>query len=143
MPCSSRYEANNKELQAAPPHFSQNWRTRQTTTSPDPTLSYHLWDSRTVTETVGEMVISQTSTSHALRHPREMNRLRQMHWMHKPPPSRQQILLQAKEVCLDIIMLQRQQALLDERLKECGELSAMYTPTFGNGRCQCTGNQQD
>ena len=46
---------------------------------------------------------------------------------------RQQILLQAKEVCLDIIMLQRQQALLDERLKNAEELSAMYTRRLETG----------
>ena len=39
---------------------------------------------------------------------------------------RQQILLQAKEVCLDIIMLQHQQELLDARLKNAEELAAMY-----------------
>ena len=46
---------------------------------------------------------------------------------------RQQILLQAKEVCLDIIMLQRQQALLDERLKNAEELSAMYARRMETG----------
>ena len=46
---------------------------------------------------------------------------------------RQQILLQAKEVCLDIIMLQQQQELLDARLKNAEELAAMYAQRLSNG----------
>lgn len=46
---------------------------------------------------------------------------------------RQQILLQAKEVCLDIIMLQQQQELLNARLKNAKELAAMYAQRLSNG----------
>ena len=46
---------------------------------------------------------------------------------------RQQILLQAKEVCLDIIMLQHQQELLDARLKNAEELAAMYAKRLATG----------
>ena len=78
--------------------------------------------------TVGEMVISQSfdfPTLYATRG--KMNRLKTNALDAQATAFRQQILLQAKEVCLDIIMLQRQQALLDERLKNAEELSAMYT----------------
>ena len=64
------------------------------------------------------MVISQSfdfPTLYATRG--KMNRLKANALDAQATAFRQQILLQAKEVCLDIIMLQRQQALLDERLK--------------------------
>lgn len=62
-----------------------------------------------------------------------MNRLKANALDAQATAFRQQILLQAKEVCLDIIMLQRQQALLDERLKNAEELSAMYTRRLETG----------
>lgn len=62
-----------------------------------------------------------------------MNRLKTNALDAQATAFRQQILLQAKEVCLDIIMLQRQQALLDERLKNAEELSAMYTRRLETG----------
>lgn len=58
-------EANNKELQANS-HLisSQKLENKTNNNLPDPTLSYaHLWDSKNSDETVGEMVISQASTS--------------------------------------------------------------------------------
>ena len=124
-------ETNNKELQANS-HLisSQKLENKTNNNLPDPTLSYaHLWDSKNSDETVGEMVISQSfdfPTLYATRG--KMNRLKTNALDAQATAFRQQILLQAKEVCLDIIMLQRQQALLDERLKNAEELSAMYTP---------------
>lgn len=53
--------------------------------------------------------------------------------MHRRATMRQQILLQAKEVCLDIIMLQHQQELLDARLKNAEELAAMYAKRLAMG----------
>ena len=129
-------EANNKELQANS-HLisSQKLENKTNNNLPDPTLSYaHLWDSKNSDETVGEMVISQSfdfPTLYATRG--KMNRLKTNALDAQATAFRQQILLQAKEVCLDIIMLQRQQALLDERLKNAEELSAMYTRRLETG----------
>ena len=129
-------EANNKELQANS-HLisSQKLENKTNNNLPDPTLSYaHLWDSKSSDETVGEMVISQSfdfPTLYATRG--KMNRLKTNALDAQATAFRQQILLQAKEVCLDIIMLQRQQALLDERLKNAEELSAMYTRRLETG----------
>ena len=129
-------EANNKELQANS-HLisSQKLENKTNNNLPDPTLSYaHLWDSKNSDETVGEMVISQSfdfPTLYATRG--KMNRLKTNALDAQATAFRQQILLQAKEVCLDIIMLQRQQALLDERLKNAEELSAMYARRMETG----------
>ena len=129
-------EANNKELQANS-HLisSQKLENRVDNNLPDPTLSYaHLWDSKNSDETVGELVISQSFDFPPLYATRgQMNRLKTSALDAQATAFRQQILLQAKEVCLDIIMLQRQQTLLDERLKNAEELSAMYTRRMETG----------
>lgn len=129
-------EANNKELQAnAQLISSQKLENRTDNNLPDPTLSYaHLWDSKNSGETVGELVVSQSfdfPTLYATRG--KMNRLKTGALDAQSAAFRQQILLQAKEVCLDIIMLQRQQLLLDERLKNAEELSAMYAERLETG----------
>ena len=124
-------EANNKELQAnAQLISSQKLENKTDNNLPDPTLSYaHLWDSKESDKTVGELVVAQSfdfPTLYATRG--KMNRLDA-----QATAFRQQILLQAKEVCLDIIMLQQQQALLDERLKNAEELSALYAQRLEAG----------
>lgn len=129
-------EANNKELQANS-HLisSQKLENKADNNLPDPTLSYaHLWDSKNSGETVGELVVSQSfdfPTLYATRG--KMNRLKTSALDAQATAVRQQILLQTKEVCLDIIMLQRQQALLDERLKNAEELAAMYNKRMETG----------
>lgn len=129
-------EANNKELQAnAQLISSQKLENKTDNNLPDPTLSYaHLWDSKNSNKTVGEMVVSQSfdfPTLYATRG--KMNRLKSNALNAQALAFRQQILLQAKEVCLDIIGLQRQQALLDERLKNAEELSALYAKRLETG----------
>lgn len=129
-------EANNKELQAnAQLISSQKLENKTDNNLPDPTLSYaHLWDSKESDKTVGELVVAQSfdfPTLYATRG--KMNRLKTNALDAQATAFRQQILLQAKEVCLDIIMLQQQQALLDERLKNAEELSALYAQRLEAG----------
>lgn len=129
-------EVNNKELQANTQLISsQKLENKTDNNLPDPTLSYaYLWDSKNSDETVGELVISQSfdfPTLYATRG--KMNRLKTGALDAQAIAFRQQILLQAKEICLDIIMLQRQQELLDERLKNAEELSAMYAKRLATG----------
>lgn len=129
-------EANNKDLQAnAQLISSQKLENKAGNNLPDPTLSYaHLWDSKNTGETVGELVISQSfdfPTLYATRS--KMNRLKTGSLDAQSTLFRQQILLQAKEICLDIIMLQRQQTLLDERLKNAQELSVLYAKRLSTG----------
>ena len=129
-------EENNKELRAnAQLISSQKLENRAGNNLPDPTLSYaHLWDSNGSNETVGELVVSQSfdfPTLYATRG--KMNRLKTGALDAQSLVFRQQILLQAKELCLDIILLQRQQILLNERLKNAEELSAMYAQRLSTG----------
>lgn len=46
---------------------------------------------------------------------------------------RQQILLQAKEICLDLVLLNQQQQLLDLRLQNARQLSELYAMRLQNG----------
>ncbi|MCD8184491.1 MAG: TolC family protein [Bacteroides sp.] len=129
-------EANNKELQAnAQLISSQKLENRTGNNLPDPTLSYsYLWGPKNSGETVGELTVSQSFDFPTLYTTRsKMNRLKTGALDAQAIAMRQQILLQAKEACLDIIMLQRQQQLLDERLKNAEELSAMYAKRLATG----------
>lgn len=129
-------EANNKELQAnAQLIASQKMENKAENNLPDPTLSYaHLWDSKNSDKTVGEMVVSQSFDFPTLYVTRgRMNRLKTGALDAQAATLRRQILLQAKEVCLDIILLQRQQELLDTRLKNAEELSALYAQRLATG----------
>ena len=107
-------EANNKELQANS-HLisSQKLENKTNNNLPDPTLSYaHLWDSKNSDEDKSAKWSSSQSPydSPSLHATEKMNRLKTNALDAQATAFRQQILLQAKEVCLDIIMLQRQQA---------------------------------
>ena len=100
-------EANNKELQAnAQLISSQKLENKAENNLPDPTLSYaHLWDSKNSDETVGEMVVSQSFDFPTLYVTRgKMNRLKTGALDAQAATMRQQILLQAKEVCPDILL---------------------------------------
>ena len=129
-------EANNKELQAnAQLISSQKLESRTENNLPDPTLSYaHLWDSKNSDETVGEMVVSQSFDFPTLYITRgKMNRLKTGALDAQAATMRQQILLQAKEVCLDIIMLRQQKHILEERLRNAEELAKMYAKRLQTG----------
>lgn len=61
------------------------------------------------------------------------NRLRTASLDAQATDFRQQLLLRAKELCLDILMLQRLQTLLDERLEQASELQAYYRKRLETG----------
>ena len=131
-----RIEANNKELQAnAQLITSQKLENKSENNLPDPTLSYsHLWGAKDKDETIGELVVSQSfdfPTLYATRG--QVNRLKTGALDAQSTAFRQQLLLQAKEICLDILMLQQQQRLLDERLIQPEELSAYYKRRLETG----------
>ena len=131
-----RIEANNKELQAnAQLITSQKLENKSENNLPDPTLSYaHLWGSEDKSETIGELVVSQSfdfPTLYATRG--KVNRLKTGALDAQSAAFRQQLLLQAKELCFDIIMLQHQQVILNERMKQAEELSAYYKKRLETG----------
>lgn len=129
-------EKNNKELQAnVRLTDAQKAENKAENNLPDPTLSYaHLWDSKDKDVTVGELVVAQNFEFPTLYVTRSrMNRLKSSALDARALALRQDVLLQAQELCLDIIMLHRQQQLLDERMKNAEELSALYAKRLESG----------
>jgi outer membrane protein TolC len=127
-------EANNKALRAnAQLVASQKLETRTDNNLPDPALSY-AYMRRAGEAANSEMTLSQRfdfPTLYAGR--RKLNKLKASALDSQAEAFRRDILLQAKEACLDIIMLRQQQAILDERLKNARELSAIYAERLERG----------
>ncbi|MCC8186369.1 MAG: TolC family protein [Bacteroides sp.] len=122
-------ERNNKELQAyAQITRSKKLEVRAENNLPDPTLSYaHLWNNKDKNNTIGELVIAQSfdfPATYFSRH--KLNRLKMSVYDTEAESMRRELLLQAKELCLDIILLRRQQDLLDIRRSNAQELSGIY-----------------
>lgn len=129
-------EKNNKELQADRQFtLSQKLENKSGNNLSDPALSYsHLWDSDNSNNTVGELIISQSFDFPTLYTSRNrVNHLKANALDARTNATRQQILLQAKEICLDIILLQRQQQLLNQRLKNAEELAVLYSKRLDTG----------
>ena len=113
-------ETNNKELQANEQLItSQKLEAKTDNNLPDPTLSYaHLWGAKDKSETIGELVVSQSFDFPSLYATRnKLNRLKAGTLDSQSDVFRQEKLLQAKELCLDIIMLRQQKHILEERLR--------------------------
>ena len=122
-------ESNNKDLQANSQLISsQKMEAKTDNNLADPTLSYaHLWGAKDKNETIGELVISQSFDFPTLYASRaKLIRLKSTTFDGQASAFRQGILLQAKEACLDLIMLRQQQQILQERLRNAEELAAMY-----------------
>lgn len=129
-------ESNNKELQAnAQLINAQKLEARTGNNLPDPTLSYaHLWGSKDKNETIGELIVSQSFDFPSLYATRnKLNRLKAGAFDSQASVFRQDKLLQAKEICLDIIMLRQQKQILEERLRNAEELSKMYAKRLQTG----------
>ncbi|SHF05194.1 Outer membrane protein TolC [Bacteroides faecichinchillae] len=129
-------ETNNKGLQAnAQLIASQKLEAKTENNLADPTLSYaHLWGAKDKSETIGELVISQSFDFPSLYITRnKLNRLKSEAFDSQADIFRQDMLLQAKEICLDIIMLRQQKQILEERLRNAEELSKMYAKRLQTG----------
>ena len=128
-------EANNKELQAnAQLISSQKLEAKTDNNLADPSLSYaHLWGAKDKNETIGELVSQSFDFPSLYASRAKLNRLKTSSFDGQASIFRQGILLQAKEVCLDIIMLRQQKQILQERLRNAEELSAMYKKRLQTG----------
>lgn len=129
-------ETNNKELRAnAQLVTAQKLQARMENNLPDPSVSYsHLYGNQEGMGFQGEFIASQDfefPTAYI-----EGNRLRKaksVNLDHQFAETRQQILLSAKELCLDLILLNQQKQLLDIRFRNAEELSALYESRLRNG----------
>lgn len=122
-------ELNNKELQATRQLTeARKLETRTDNNLPDPTVSYsYLWGKHDRDATISELVVSQSFDFPTLYISRSKLSRQKMHSLDSQEMvTRRDILLRAKEVCLDIIMLYGQKEMLEERLRNAAGLSAIY-----------------
>lgn len=129
-------QLNNKELKANEQQIQvQKLEAKTDNNLPDPTFSYaHMWGKEDSDATISEMSISQSfdfPTLYASRH--KLNRLKMGAFDSQAEINRRSLLLQAKEVCLDIIMLRQQKEILDERLHNAQQLAGMYAQRLEAG----------
>lgn len=129
-------EKNNPELKANKEFLrAEIWQTKGTNNLANPNLSYtHTWDSKNGNETEKEIEVSQSfefPTAYISRRNANKKTINALEYNYQE--QRQNILLQAKEICLDIIMLNQQSSLLKERMKYANELSAAYDKMLNAG----------
>lgn len=129
-------EANNKEILAGRQlATAQKLAARSDNNLPDPSVSYtHQYGNKEGLGIQGELVASQSfdfPTVYAQRN--KLARAKGEGYDLQGAELRQQILLQAKEVCLDLVWLNQQKGLLDQRLENARQLSVLYTTRLENG----------
>jgi outer membrane protein TolC len=129
-------ETHNTELKA----FSQRMQAQKTENKlsnnlPDPTVSYsHLWGADNSSETIGELIVSQSMDFPTLYHTRrQLNRQKNVMADHEYQLKRRAILLKAQEICFDIILLRKEQLLLKERHQNASELAILYQQRIESG----------
>ncbi|MFV0404066.1 MAG: TolC family protein [Bacteroides graminisolvens] len=129
-------ETHNTELKA----FSQRMQAQKTENKlnnnlPDPTVSYsHLWGADNSSETIGELIVSQSMDFPTLYHTRrQLNRQKNAMVDHEYQLKRRAILLKAQEICFDIILLRKERLLLKERHQNASELATLYQQRIESG----------
>ena len=129
-------EANNKELQATRQQVeAQTLEAKLDNNLPDPTVTYsHLYGNQEGMGFTGEFIASQSFDFPSLyAQRRKWSKLQGENFNKQGEEVRQQLLLQAKEVCLDLILLNQQQRLLDLRRENAEQLSKLYAERLENG----------
>ena len=129
-------EANNKDLQANSQLVqSQKLEAKLDNNLPDPSVSYsHFWGNKEGMGFTGEFVASQSfdfPSVYVRKH--KLTKAKSAGLDRQGMAFRQQILLQVKEVCLDLVLLNQQKNLLDTRLRNAEQLSAFYATRLEKG----------
>lgn len=129
-------EQNNKELKAGASQAEAfKWQARTENNLPDPEVTYsHQWGNKEGMGFTGEFIASQSfnfPTLYARRNKLNESRFRSFDAQYAV--SRQQILLQAQQVCLDLIYLNQLQTLSEERLSNAEALSRFYASQLEKG----------
>lgn len=121
-------EANNKELQANRQLVTaRKLETKVENNLPNPSVTYsHLYGNKEGMGFTGEFIASQDFDFPSLYVQRnKWAKVKGESLDKQSDELRQQILLQAKEVCLDLILLNQQKALLETRRQNAEQLSAL------------------
>lgn len=129
-------EANNKELKAGNQlSAARKLEAGMENNLPDPSVSYtHQYGNKEGLGMQGELVASQSfdfPTVYAERS--KLIRSKSVGFDRQTAMLRQQILLQAKELCLDLVLLNQQKSLLDQRRRNAEQLAALYETRLSTG----------
>lgn len=129
-------EANNKELKAGNQlSAARKLEASMENNLPDPSVSYtHQYGNKEGLGMQGELVASQSfdfPTVYAERS--KLIRSKSVGFDRQTTMLRQQILLQAKELCLDLVLLNQQKSLLDQRRRNAEQLAALYETRLSTG----------
>lgn len=129
-------EQNNKELQAGG-HLTEakKQETKVSNNLEDPSVTYsYQFGSPQELGKSGEFTVSQGfdfPTVYATRS--DLNRLKDRTFDRQYSLMRRDILLRAKELCLDLILLNQEKTLLDERLANADRLTEIYEKRLQTG----------
>ncbi len=129
-------EANNKELQAnGQLTVSKKLEAKLDNNLPDPSVSYvHQYGNREGMGIQGELVASQSFDFPSVYvQKNKLAKSKAVSYDRQGAEFRQQILLQAKELCLDLVLLNQQKALLDQRRQNAEQLSELYAMRLQSG----------
>lgn len=129
-------EVNNKELQAnGQLTVAKKLEAKLDNNLEDPSVSYtHQYGNKEGMGMQGELVASQSfdfPSVYTQKH--KLTKAKGVTFDRQEAEFRQQILLQAKEVCLDLILLNQQKGLLDQRRQNAEQLSALYAIRLKSG----------
>lgn len=129
-------EANNKELQANNQlTVSKKLEAKLHNNLPDPSVSYvHQYGNREGMGIQGELVASQSFDFPSVYvQKNKLAKSKAASFDRQGAEFRQQILLQAKEICLDLVLLNQQRALLDQRRQNAEQLAELYAMRLETG----------
>lgn len=129
-------EQNNKELQANQ-YLTESKKLEDKTDNnlPNPSVEYeHMIGSPTELGKSGELTVSQEfdfPTVYVGRN--KLNKLKAQSYDRQYDLTRRDILLQAKEICLDLVLLNQQKAVLKNLYDNADELSRIYQRRLETG----------
>ena len=129
-------EANNKELQANNQlTVSKKLEAKLDNNLPDPSVSYvHQYGNREGMGIQGKLVASQSFDFPSVYvQKNKLAKSKAASFDRQGAEFRQQILLQAKEICLDLVLLNQQRALLDQRRQNAEQLAELYAMRLETG----------
>lgn len=129
-------EAYNKELQANNQlTVSKKLEAKLDNNLPDPSVSYvHQYGNREGMGIQGELVASQSFDFPSVYvQKNKLAKSKAASFDRQGAEFRQQILLQAKEICLDLVLLNQQRALLDQRRQNAEQLAELYAMRLETG----------
>ncbi|MDL2266196.1 TolC family protein [Parabacteroides sp. OttesenSCG-928-G07] len=129
-------EANSKELQANNQLMtSQKLEAKAENNLPDPSVNYsHQYGNKSGMGFEGELEATQSFDFPTVYYQRnKLSKIKAENLDQQQAELRQQVLLNAKEICLDLILLKQQNQLLNDRLTNAERLSESYARRLETG----------